>query len=152
MTLSEQQVISEVRTITGYPDAVLTDSDLTELVSFAKNDITGITNNYDIKWYNEDDIDANRALVWTTALFTKVRTGELDAAEYSLEELDITPDTAAGAENGGRPLIWYRKVWDFIDDIRVLPDDDNKTFGITEVERENRQYGNEQQSGGLGGQ
>lgn len=150
MALDQNQVISEVRTITGYPVAVLDDPDVIELIEFAKNDITGITNNYEIDWYNPDDIDGNRALVWTTALFTKIRTGELDSAEYSLEELDIQPQHASGKEHGERPVTWYERAWSFINDLLVLPDDEQRRYGHVQIARENRVYESDDQTGGIG--
>lgn len=151
MALDEQSLINEVRGLTDYPPEVISDSDMSSLVETAKNDITGITENYDLDWYDPQDIDPNRALMWTTCLFAKVKSGELDAASMSLESIEIDSTRAAGIQTGKNPVLWYNRAVDFVSELKHEPDESDTGAGITQVERGNRVYGSGSSSGGIGG-
>lgn len=142
MAINKQDLKNEVRDITDYPSSVISDSDLDDLVAAAKREVQSQANNYDINFYDPDDLDGNRALMWTTCLFAKVKAGELDGAEYSLESLDVAPASAAGIENGRNPALWLSKANKYIGRLSKNMTEVS-AFGHQGVERENRTYGSD---------
>lgn len=139
---NQKRLITQVREITDYPSTVLTNEQVENLSELAKDDIKSqVETDNPIDFYDPDDLDANRALMWTTCLFCKIKAGELDAANYSISELDVETVASAGKEHGQRPVIWYRKAQQFLNELKS--ETGNLAFGSTQVERENRVYGDE---------
>lgn len=148
MALSEQELINEVRGITGYSTDLVSDSDIQGLIETAKADIQSITENYSIDWYDESNRDPNRALMWTTCLFLLLKARELDGVEYSLESLEQRSLSAAGGGfgQGNQPTLWYQRATDFIGEIDSDVDDDIP-YGMDSIVREDRIYGGDDDSG-----
>lgn len=140
MAITKTDLKNEVRDITDYPSTVISSADLDDLVASAKREVQSQANNYDINFYDSNDLDGNRALMWTTCLFCKMKAGELDGAEYSLESLDVSPATAAGIENGRNPATWLRKANKYIGRLSKNMEEVS-AFGHQGVERDNRTYG-----------
>lgn len=134
MALNEGTVIEEVRGITDYPDTVLSDNQIRTLVQTAQRDITATTQNYDIDWYNDSSIDGNRSLVWTTALYCKIKSGEIDGVDMDIGNLKV--DSIDDKE----AAVWYQKASKYIQSLFVA-EDTHMPFGSSNVERNNRTYG-----------
>jgi hypothetical protein len=104
MAVDDTTLIAEVRVITDYPDTLLGHQDLQGVVNLAKRELQADLGSSSIDWYG--DLSAERALFWLTCIFCKIRTGELDAPDFSLGELKVNPpgtDFQAG--------IWFDNFW-----------------------------------------
>lgn len=136
MALNETTLIEEARGITDYPASVISESQFSSLVQTAERDITATTQNYEIDWYDTSDIDGNRALMWTTCLYAKIKAGELDSVDMDIGNLSVETITDKDA------VVWYQKARKFIQSLFVV-EDSHKNYGSTSVARDNRSYGDD---------
>lgn len=140
MTVDISTLKGEIRFLTDYTPEVISDADLEDAIESAKGEIKAQSENYDINFFDSKDLDAYKALKWVTCLFCKIKAGELDAANYRLEDLNLTAKSTVG-ENEGDPVIWLRRARTYISKVAEDAEEPVRGFGRTEVSRENRLYG-----------
>lgn len=139
MTVSKSTLKGEVRFLTDYTTSVIPDADLDTAIEAAKREIKSKSENYNVNFYDGKDLDGYKALKWTTCLFCKVKAGELDASNFSLESLQVDAKSTVG-ENEGQPVIWLRRAISYIDKVAEDAEEPVRGFGRTEVQRGNRLY------------
>lgn len=80
MATDEQSLVNEVRALTGYTDgSMISDASMNDLVSIAKQELRSDLGLPELTFHQtaNDTYQADRALFWLTAIFTKVRGGEI---------------------------------------------------------------------------
>lgn len=126
MANNDNELITEVRSLTNYGTQVISDPDMQNLVASAKDEILIAVDETSLDWYNERA--AERALYWLVALFTKVHTGQIGGAGFAIGELEQSP--LRGTEQ-----FWLnqfnRHLWNI---------GSASAFGITSVTRDDRTY------------
>lgn len=132
----------QVRATTDYDALVLADGDLDEVVATAKAEVMGEAGTGSITFYG--DLNAERALFWTTCLFCKIRAGEIEGVPMSLGDIDIESLTAGG-EYGSGPVLWLQNARNYSRRIT----DGGARYGIRSLTRGGtRNYGDERDGTG----
>lgn len=92
MASSDEELIEEVRSFTGYTSTnTFTDSDLQGVVDVGKEEIRADINIPEFEFYRTGDtvtLSADRALFWFTCIGTKVHTGELGSISLTVNDLE----------------------------------------------------------------
>ncbi len=128
MPFNKIEVIEEVRTITGYSNDIISDSDMETLYQAAVSDIQGVIGE------NPEDFDhpaAERAAFWSTALFSKIHMGEMEGVDMKIGSIKMEQFPRRDITR-----VWYRRLDQYLNILRS----DTATGGITTVNRENREY------------
>lgn len=86
-----------------YEKAELSDSSLSTCINLAKRHLHVAAQLENPDWYTEPIKE--EALFWTTMLFSKVQSGELDAKAISVGEIE---EDAMFAAADGQVTTWYR--------------------------------------------
>lgn len=94
MATSDQELIEEVRAITGYEDSTtFSDNDIQTVVHIAKEEIRSHLGNTELTFYqtgNNNTHDADRALFWFTCIGLKARAGEIGSVDLTVDSLEQT--------------------------------------------------------------
>lgn len=92
MATSDTELITEVRSFTGYTDTnTFSDQDIQELVDIAKEEIRADIGDPNFTFYQTgatNTHNADRALFWFTCIGTKVRAGELGSISLTINDLE----------------------------------------------------------------
>lgn len=126
MADNDNELIAEVRALTSYGADVISDPDMTSLVASAKEEILDAVDEDALDWYNVRS--AERALFWLLALFTKVHTGQVGGAGFTIGELEQAPLL-------GTAEFWLTRFYQHLWKIGNA-----ESFGITSVSRDDRTY------------
>lgn len=143
MATSDTELMNEVRLFTDYDVNVLPREDLKTVVGRAKQhirvrkDIASDT----FDWYAT--ADREEALFWLAALFAKVSVGELDSGDIQVGAIDIE---GLLASDDGEVTTWAKNSQIAL---RAMDSGGDYPFGvgITAPLREDRIYGEEDESG-----
>lgn len=140
MATNESELKQEVRDIT---DTTLDAEELDTAVDRAQRHIKvkkGLTGTVD--WF--DDPNAEEALFWTTCLFSKVATGELDSQAIRAGSIELESLTA---HTRGKVTTWYRNAKTAL---AAMDNADGTAggFGIAAPERDDRVYGEDDEATG----
>jgi hypothetical protein len=92
MATTDSELITEVRALTDYPQEVISDSEMQELVDIGKQELQARFNQPGYAFYTGDH-SADRALFWFTCIAAKVKAGEI--AGVNLEVGDIAAQSPA---------------------------------------------------------
>jgi len=103
MAVDESTLISEVRVLTNYDAALLSDADLQGVIELAKTEIRAELNDPDLDFFG-DNLQAERALFWLVCIFAKVKSGEFDSPHMTISELKIRQP---GMDE--RTGVWFQK-------------------------------------------
>lgn len=90
MATDEQSLVREVRAITGYTDeSIISDIGMLDLVSIAKQELRSDLGLPELTFHQSgsDTYQADRALFWLTAIFSKVRGGEIGNINLSIGDV-----------------------------------------------------------------
>lgn len=126
MATNDDELIAEVRSLTGYGEGSISTADMTDLVAVAKEEILLEIDQPDLDWYNERP--AERALFWLVGLFAKIHNREIASAGFSIAELEQTP--LRGSEQ-----FWLGQVFRHISHIQNA-----SPFAIRSIARTDRTY------------
>lgn len=128
MAQADYEIIEEVRSLTGYSAEMISAADMQQLINTAKSDVRGVATNDIPDIY--DDRTAERAVFWTTVMFTKIYMGELDAPNFDVGSIKVD---ALPSRDITR--VWYKKLDKFLGKL-----ESGRQMGITAPERDNRNY------------
>ena len=144
---NDADLLTQARSITDYDATMLPDADFKEVVATAKAELMAEVGDTTLTFYG--DIDAERALLWTTCLFAKVKAGELDGVAMSLGDMDLE-SRAMGGEYGSGPVLWLKNAERYINKL-AMSQSETARFAIRSVNRgESRAYGGDDSGGQLG--
>lgn len=129
MASNDDELVAEVRALTNFQDDVISDSDMRTLVTIAKREIRTLSGLPSPDWYEEND--AEQALFWLTALFTKVHTGHIGGVSYSVGELEQAPLRETNQ-------FWLNRFQQHLSNLSA-----GTLYGHTSVSRPDRTYGYE---------
>lgn len=89
MATTDSELIDEVRQLTDYDSALISDSDFQELVNIAKEELDSEVPDSarPLSYYGSDTHEQDRALFWLVCLFSKVKAGEIGVPTFSVNEL-----------------------------------------------------------------
>ncbi|UBF22598.1 hypothetical protein HRTV-25_gp17 [Halorubrum tailed virus 25] len=87
MAVDDSTLKAEVRALTDYGTAIISESDLQEVVDLTKRELHADIGDDSFDLY--EDLNAERALFWLTCIFLKVKSGEIDAPSFSISELSV---------------------------------------------------------------
>jgi len=88
MAVNDETLMAEVRVLTDYDSGLIADGDLLSLIEIAKTELRAEIGDGDLDFYG-GNLDAERALFWLTCLFLKAKSGEIDAPNFSISELQV---------------------------------------------------------------
>lgn len=143
---SDADLKTQVRSMTDYSTAVLSATKLDEVVATAKAELMAEVGDTTLTFYG--DINAERALFWTTCLFTKIKAGELDGVPMSLGDIEFDALRMQG-EYGSGAVVWLQNAQQYTN--RLATSNDAARYGVRSIDRgESRSYGGDD-SGTLGG-
>ena len=135
MATNDQELISEVRSLTDYDETILSDSDMQDLVGLAKREIEIEVGE------RVDDFYSNRiregALFWLVCFFTKLKTGEYEGMDLTISEIEINK-----VPEGSDTRIWIRN---FNKRFRQLRSE-NRSY-VANVSRSGREYNDQRDAG-----
>lgn len=98
MATSQTDIRDEVRSITDYDKSIFADDDLDELITIAEDEIKDEVGDYNLDFYNgEETFNQDRALFWLSAMFAKIRSGEIEGVELSAGDLETSSLSAQGS-------------------------------------------------------
>lgn len=141
-------LLTQARAITDFDTTVLSDDKFKEVVATAEADIMAEVGDETLTFYG--NMDAERALLWATCLFAKVKAGELDGVAMSLGDIDLDSRPMEG-EYGSGPVMWLKNAQKYLNRLAVTQSDTAR-FGSTRVDRgESRKYGSERDTSGTFG-
>lgn len=126
MAANNDELIAEVRSLTGYGTGVISADDMSNLVTVAQEEILDLQDTNTLDWYSVRS--AERALFWLVALFTKVHTKEIGGAGFTVGELRQEPLPEAAQ-------FWLDRFHSHLFKIG-----NNTAFGIRSVGRTDREY------------
>lgn len=129
MASNDDELILEVRALTGYSGETISDPDMQALIEAAKDEVLYAVGADSLEWYA--DRSAERSIFWLVALFTKVRTGEVGGAGFTIGELEQVPLVETTA-------FWLKQAQQHMANIT-----DHRAYGIRSVSRDNRTYGDD---------
>jgi hypothetical protein len=116
MASSNSELLTEVREMGQYDEAELSDPSLITCIKLAKRHLRVAAQLENPNWYTEPIKE--EALFWTTMLFSKVQSGELDSKAISVGEIEEDSMFAAA---DGEVTTWYRNYDSAVD--RLLADE-----------------------------
>lgn len=128
MATSDAELISEVRSLTNYDSELISDSDFNDLVAIAKEEILLDVDAGSVSYYGSNTHANDRALFWLTALFAKVKAGEVGASTFSVADVRANSDS------------WQTSMWLSQYDKAISQNTDSLGFGSTTVARDDREY------------
>jgi hypothetical protein len=128
MADSDDEIIREARSLTGFNENLIPPVEMQSLVSMAKEDIRGIATNELPDIY--EDQAAERAVFWTTVMFTKVYMGELDAPNFSVGSIDVD-----SLPRRDIVRVWYRQLDQYVAQLKS-----GRAMGHGGPERSSRAY------------
>lgn len=128
MAVDDSTLAAEVRTLTDYDSALISDADLLGVIELAKSELRAEVDDEDMVFYS-GNLQADRALFWLVCIFLKIKSGELDAPNLSIGELKLRQ-----AGMGQRTGIWFQRFNQRLDAIAT------PRMGHTKVSRPDRTY------------
>jgi hypothetical protein len=132
MASSDVELQDEVRNHLGFNEHTLSESELRTNLSRAKSWIASrkasLALPQDVVWYGENQA-REEALFWTTCLFSKMTTGEVDSPSTSVGNINVGTLGADETE-------LYRKSKEALSNIG----DNTSGFGITTLDGDIRGY------------
>lgn len=129
MAVDDDTLMAEVRSLTDYDSTLISDGDLLSLVELAKTELQAEVSEPTLDFYNGNQ-HAERALFWLTCLFTKVKSGEIDAPDLSISELKVSHQSMDD-ESG----FWLKNL-----DKRINALRGSSLIGHVKVQRADRTY------------
>ena len=138
---TDQEIIDDVRFITGYPEIAVDDGKIQSALDFTKGEIRGICRDEDLQF---ESYAAGRALMWGTCYHLKINVGEIGGLPISIGDIDLSRMNRARGDPNGDILKWAEKFWDNVYRMEKGP----KKMGSTNGMRENRIYGEESEVDG----
>lgn len=131
MAQNDDELIEEVRSLTGYSEQIIDPAEMHSLLLVAKEDIRGLSTGEIPDIY--DDKVAERATFWTVVMFTKVFTGELDAPNFKIGSISV--DTMPRRDI---VRVWYRQLDQYVNRLSS-----GRALGIGSPRRTSREYSDE---------
>ena len=129
MATDDTSLIEEVRLLTEYDVTIISDPDMLSLVNLARRELDATVGTPITDYYS--NLSSERALFWLTCIFSKVKTGEIEAPEFSVGELRIQRDAL-----GPTASIWFNN---FMKHYRAI--DGGTPVGHIKNNRSDRSYG-----------
>lgn len=124
MATSQTEIRDEVRALTDYGKNIFSDAEMDEVIGIAEDEVRAEIDDPSLSFYQGNDtFNTDRAVMWLSALFAKIRSGEIEGVEMSAGDLDInslsTDDT-----------FWYVQFQRRLSQLDASPG-----FGSTQVTR-----------------
>lgn len=130
MADSQTEIRSRVRTITDYDSNIINNADMDDVVNTAEDEIRSDLGDPSLVFYQgTDTFNLDLAVFWLSALFAKIKAGELDGPDMSVGDLETRPLDAQSS-------IWFSRYRKAIQRTSAGPG-----FGRTTVQRDDRTYG-----------
>lgn len=129
MAVDDNTLMAEVRVLTDYDTGIIGDGEVLSLIELAKSELRAEVEESALDFYG-GNLHAERALFWTTCLFLKAKSGEIDAPNLSISELDIKHP--AMDEQAG---FWFKRL-----DRRLEALRGTSLIGHVKVQRADRSY------------
>ena len=128
MAQNDQELIEEVRSLTGYSERIIPNSDMQSLIQISKEDIRGLSSSEIPDIY--DDKVAERATFWTVVMFTKIFVGELDAPNFKIGSISVDSMPRRDIVR-----VWYRQLDQYVKRLSS-----GRAMGIVNPRRTAREY------------
>ncbi len=132
MANSDTELIIELRSLTGYSEAVVADETWREMIQTAKQEVRAESSLDIPDFYEYEHRSAERAIFWTTALFAKIHMGELEGLDFNIGSVKIHQLPVRDITR-----VWYEKIETHIGNLRAQ----TSGHGIRSVRRLDRTYG-----------
>jgi len=131
------EIISDVRFITDYPEAVFSDAEIQSGVEFSEKEILSILDT-DTNPFTDprQQQNARRALMWATCYHLKVKTGELGGMPMSIGDVNMSYFSDRG-EHYSQAMDWISNFEYYLN--RLI--DSPRTFAGGSISRDDRSYG-----------
>jgi hypothetical protein len=100
MATNDTELIAEVRLLTEYDESIIPTTDMESLVALTRRELSADLGSTIPDFYS--DLSSERALFWLTCIFAKVKTGEIEAPEFSIGELKVQRDSM-----GQQSSLWF---------------------------------------------
>ena len=131
---SDEELLRDVRDLTGYEKYDINDAELRTCIDRAKSHISSrmsldVSDDY---WYSGDKRE--EALFWLTCFLSKVATGEIGAPSGAVENIEIGRLPTRDSE-------WYKRAEEAI--AGMESNSGSGSYGVSGVTRSNRVYGDE---------
>lgn len=125
MADSQTEIRDEVRALTDYSKNIFSDAEMDEVIGIAEDEVRAEISDPSLTFYQGNDtFNADRAVMWLSALFAKIRSGEIEGVELSAGDLDTNSLSAPNT-------FWYIQF-----QRRLSQVDGTPGFGSTQVTRE----------------
>lgn len=144
MTENTEEIISDVRFITDYPEIIIDDGKVEDSIRFTKKEIRTLMQDPDFDEFGEHHAD--RCLMWGTCYHLKISTGEIGGMPMSIGDVNLESVTRSRGDSNGDMLSWAEKFYDNFYDIPNAP----LGFGHTSEARENRDYNTDRSTADYG--
>ena len=130
-------IISDVRFITDYPDAVFSDAEVKSGVEFSEKEILSMLDTDDNPFTDPSQKrNALRALMWATCYHLKVKTGELGGMPMAIGDVDMSHFSDRG-EHYSQAIDWISNFEYYLARLNDAP----RSFGGGVISRSSRTYG-----------
>lgn len=94
MATNDSELINEVRGLTDYGTAIMTDGELQTLVDIGKEEIQAHVGELDsggqIQFFGSDTLQQDRALFWFTCIAAKAKAGEIASVNLTVGSIRST--------------------------------------------------------------
>lgn len=132
MANTDTELIIELRSLTGYSDAVIADETWLEMIKASKQEVRAEAGLDIPDFYDYEHRSAERALFWTCSLFSKIYMGELEGLDFNIGSIKIHQLPVRDITR-----VWYEKIDTHISNLR----NQSSGFGSRSVNRGTREYG-----------
>ena len=133
----DTEIISDVRFITDYPEAVYSDADIESGIRFSEKEIRGILDSDTDPFTNPDEERiALQALMWATCYHLKVKSGELGGMPMSIGDVNMSHFSQRGFHYS-KVIDWVSNFEDYLSRLNDSPN----SFAAGRLTREGRSYG-----------
>lgn len=131
--MNTQEIVDEVRFITGYPTLVFDDTQVETAIDFTKNEMRSLMDKPDHTFSGHS---AQRAIMWGTCYHLKIKTGEIGGLPISIGDVNLKNSARSYGEPNSDLLKWAEKFYDHFHQMDESP----FGFGHIKTARKDREY------------
>lgn len=132
ITMNTNEIISDIRFITGYPEIVISDGKVEDAIEFTKNEMRSMLHDPEFEF---EGYYVERSVMWGSCYHLKVQTGEISGIPISVGDINLDQMRQRG-ETDPDLFSWAEKFYENLHRIDNAP----LGFGHVRPEREDRSY------------